>query len=230
MDRSLAFEELVLTAPTDDLGDEPMARGTADAVEFRMDLAVDPLEQLRAYDGVLPLIATNRAEWEGGGAADDPARLAALETAAEHDAVAAIDVELRSIEAGDADALLDHAADRTVPVIVSVHDFDRTPAEETLVDLLRRACNHGTVGKLAVTATGPADVLDLLSATWTLVTDGHQVATMCMGGAGRHSRAIAPLYGSCIAYAPVDPERATAPGQYDLSTLRSLIDQLRAED
>ncbi|MFB6211339.1 MAG: type I 3-dehydroquinate dehydratase [Halobacteriales archaeon] len=230
MDRTLDFEDLVLTAPTAALGDEAAARGTADAVEFRMDLATDPLDQLAAYDGELPLIATNRAEWEGGDAPDDPSRLEALGTAADHDAVAAIDIELRSVEAGDADTLLEHAADRGVAVIVSVHDFDRTPSEATLVDLLRRACEHGAVGKLAVTAAGPDDVLDVLSATRTLVDEGQRVATMCMGASGRHSRAIAPLYGSCIAYAPVDPARATAPGQYDLATLRSLIEQLRAED
>jgi 3-dehydroquinate dehydratase-1 len=51
---------------------------------------------------------------------------------------------------------------------------------------------------------------------------------MAMGEAGRHSRAVAPLYGSKIGYAPVRPENATAPGQYDLETLRELIDQLKS--
>jgi len=47
-----------------------------------------------------------------------------------------------------------------------------------------------------------------------------------MGAAGRHTRAVAPLYGSRIGYAPVDPSAATAPGQYDLATLRDLVDRL----
>jgi 3-dehydroquinate dehydratase-1 len=49
---------------------------------------------------------------------------------------------------------------------------------------------------------------------------------MAMGEAGRHTRAVAPLYGSKIGYAPVDPAEATAPGQYDLATLADLIDRL----
>jgi 3-dehydroquinate dehydratase-1 len=53
------------------------------------------------------------------------------------------------------------------------------------------------------------------------------VATMAMGEAGRHSRAVAPLYGSRIGYAPVDPADATAPGQYDLETLRGLVETLQ---
>jgi 3-dehydroquinate dehydratase-1 len=49
---------------------------------------------------------------------------------------------------------------------------------------------------------------------------------MAMGEAGKHTRAVAPVYGSKIGYAPVDPERATAPGQFDLATLRRLVDEL----
>ena len=49
---------------------------------------------------------------------------------------------------------------------------------------------------------------------------------MAMGEAGRHSRAVAPLYGSRIGYAPVDPAEATAPGQFDLTTLTELIERL----
>jgi 3-dehydroquinate dehydratase-1 len=50
---------------------------------------------------------------------------------------------------------------------------------------------------------------------------------MAMGEAGRHTRVVAPLYGSRIGYAPVDPSRATAPGQYDLATLSRLVGELR---
>jgi len=50
-----------------------------------------------------------------------------------------------------------------------------------------------------------------------------------MGAAGRHTRAVAPLYGSKIGYAPVDPTEATAPGQYDLETLAELVERLQSE-
>ena len=70
-------------------------------------------------------------------------------------------------------------------------------------------------------------MLALLSVTRDCDESGHHVATVAMGAAGRHSRAIAPLYGSRIAYAPVDPDEATAPGQYDLATLAGLLDALR---
>jgi len=227
------FEEFVLTASTADLSEEPRAREHADAVEFRMDLASDPLAQLDAYDGELPLLVTNRASWEGG-EAPDIGRYDALSTALGHDAVAAVDVELAALrgtapegELSHATALRDAAREEGVSVVVSVHDFESTPEPGTLVDLLSDAASEGDVGKLATTATAPADALAMIRATHEATDAGHRVATMCMGEAGRHTRAVTPLYGSKIGYAPVDPANATAPGQYPLATLRELVDGLR---
>ena len=221
------FESFVLAAATADLVEEPAAREHADAVEFRMDLATDPLAALDAYVGELPILATNRTEAEGGGAAEGPERLAVLRRAAERPAVEAIDVELTAVsENGSADVVA-HAREHGASVVVSAHDFSATPPRSELRETLFRACEHGDVGKLATTAASVDDVLALLAATRDLDTDGRRVATMAMGTAGRHSRALAPLYGSRIAYAPVDPDRATAPGQYDLATLAGLIDALR---
>ena len=222
------FESFVLAASTDDLSDatDRRARTHADAVEFRLDLATDPLSSVSAYDGPLPLIVTNRPTWEGGGAQPGPERLEVLAEAATADIVEAVDVELESIKRGDTDGVLGHLHSNAT-VIVSVHDFDRTPPEEDCRELLEAALDHGDIAKLAVTAEDPADVLGLLSATRTYAARGQSVATMAMGEAGRHSRAIAPLYGSKIGYAPVRPADATAPGQYDIETLRSLIEELR---
>jgi 3-dehydroquinate dehydratase-1 len=220
------FEEFVLAAATADLDDEPAARRYADAVEFRMDLADDPLGQLHGYEGALPLIITNRSADEGGEAPDTDDRLDVLETAAEHPVVEAVDVELRTVESGAQDTL-DHAHDHGASVVVSAHDFEGTPEGDELARLLASAAAAGDVGKLAVTAADAGDVLRLLSVTHAMTQEGAPVATMAMGEAGRHSRAVAPLYGSRIAYAPVDPDRATAPGQFDLATLSDLVDRLR---
>jgi 3-dehydroquinate dehydratase-1 len=222
------FEEFVLAAPVSDLDDEAAAREHADAVEFRMDLAEDPLEGLDDYDGELPVIATNRAEWEGG-EADEDGRIDALAEAARTDFVAAIDVELAALTEADgegAEALAAARAEDTA-TIVSVHDFEGTPEMGVLAELLGEACSLGDVGKLAVTAEDGGDALDLLRVTHEFDAVDAPVATMAMGEAGRHTRAVAPLYGSRIGYAPADPENATAPGQYDAATLRTLVDNLR---
>ncbi|MFC4987619.1 type I 3-dehydroquinate dehydratase [Saliphagus infecundisoli] len=219
------FDEFVLAAATADLSEEPAARADADCLEFRMDLAEDSLDALSAYDGDLPLIATNRAAWEGG-EADDENRLEDLAEAARTEAVEAIDVELASVLEGEANGVLEAASANDVRAIVSAHDFEGTPSRPELVRTLTEAGKHGDVAKLAVTAESRADTLTLLSATEQLSRQGDRVATMAMGEVGRHTRAVAPVYGSRIGYAPVDPARATAPGQYDLATLRELVGAL----
>ena len=224
------FESFVLAAATTDLADEPAAREHADAVEFRLDGADAPLAALDAYEGTLPVIATNRPAREGGAVPDGPERLETLRSAAADPAVAAIDVELSTVNRGDAAVILETARDHETPVIVSTHDFETTPRPERLRALLSSAAEAGQVAKLATTATGPGDVLDLLGATHAATQDGLTVATMAMGEPGRHSRAIAPLYGSAIGYAPVRAADATAPGQFDLATLRGLIDRLRGTE
>ncbi len=229
------FDGFVLAAATADLNDEPAARTHADALEYRMDLATDPLAGLDDYDGELPLIVTNRAEWEGG-EAGDLGRFGDLSDAIVHDAVAAVDLELAALrgnapegERSHATALREEAREEDVAVIASVHDFSSTPEVGTLVELLADAAGEGDVGKLATTAEVPADALAMLEATHEATSAGHAVATMCMGEPGRHTRAVAPVYGSRIGYAPVDPADATAPGQYPLATLRRLVDDLRNE-
>ena len=226
------FDEFVLAAATADLSDEPAAREHADALEYRMDLADDPLAGLAEYDGALPLIVTNRAEWEGG-EAGDLGRFEDLSDALVHDSVLAVDIELAALrgnapdgEQSHATALREEARREGVVVIASVHDFSSTPEVGTLVDLLADAASGGDVGKLATTAEVPEDALAMLEATHEATAAGHKVATMCMGEAGRHTRAVTPVYGSRIGYAPVDPADATAPGQYPLATLRTLVDEL----
>ena len=220
---SLKFETFTLAAATADLGEEPAARAHADCVEFRMDMAADPLAALSGYEGELPLLATNRPAWEGGEATPE-GRIEALEAAIEHEAV---DVELAALSNGDGHGLVKTAAASGVSVVVSVHDFEGTPPRPELGRLLTRAGEVGDVAKLAVTAEDSDDALDLLATTRAHAAEGRRVATMAMGEAGRHTRAVAPVYGSKIGYAPVDPAEATAPGQYDLETLRLLVDALR---
>ncbi|MFT4885570.1 MAG: 3-dehydroquinate dehydratase-1 [Natronomonas sp.] len=222
---TLEFDTFRIAAATADLKEESAARPDADCVEFRMDLAADPLGQLADYDGELPLLVTNRADWEGGEARDE-GRIETLIEAIEHTPVEAVDIELATVEGGEGGDLLDRADAEDVSVVVSTHDFEATPPEGELRSLLMRAAGFGDVAKLAVTAENRSDTLALLSATHELTERGQRVATMAMGEAGSHTRAVAPVYGSKIGYAPVEPAKATAPGQYDLETLRSLVNRL----
>lgn len=220
----------VLAASVADLAEEPAAREHADAVEFRMDLADDPLAALDDYDGELPVIATDRPEWEGGETTDGEDRIEALLAAVDDPAVEAVDVELDALaddgDHVDATEVLAAAEANDVDAIVSTHDFATTPPLGAIADLAAETSALGDVGKVAVTAEHTGHVLDLLRVTYEFSTAGHTLATMAMGEPGKHSRVVAPIYGSSIGYAPVEPGAATAPGQYDLALLRTLVDAL----
>lgn len=221
----IVFDRFMLAASVSDLDEELRARELADVLEFRMDLAADPLGQLRDYDGELPIIATNRAAWEGGEATDE-GRLADLRTAAEHPRVGAIDLELASLRRSAGRETAAHARDHDAAVIASSHSFEEPPTLEQMAELLREGTRRGDIAKLAVEAEDRRTVLDLLAATDRASRAGDAVATMAMGRAGRHSRVVAPIYGSRLGYAPIEPEAATAPGQYDLATLARLVEEL----
>ncbi|SEW06500.1 type I 3-dehydroquinate dehydratase [Halobacterium jilantaiense] len=222
------FQDFMLAATVGDLSEEPAAREHADLVEFRMDLAEDPLGALDDYDGELPVLATNRPVWEGG-EADDEGRVDALAEAARTDCVAAIDIELAALveDEGDGAEALAAARSTETASVISTHDFEGAPDLSEMADRLGEACSLGDVGKLAVTPTDRGDALDLLRVTHEYSAAGMTVATMGMGELGRHTRAVAPLYGSTLGYAPVDPEASTAPGQYSAEALRSLLSDLR---
>jgi 3-dehydroquinate dehydratase-1 len=220
------FEEFVLAASTARLADIEHARGDADAIEFRLDLAETGVSELDS-DLPLPVLVTNRVESEGGQAPSTPERLDSLCRAIEQQAVEAVDIELAALLDGDGERVIEQARDHGVSVVVSTHDFEETPGQDRLLELLSQADEWGDVAKLAVTAQDVDDVLDLLSVTRQTTQNGLTVATMAMGEVGKHSRIVAPLYGSRLGYAPLDSEHATAPGQYDLETFRQLYESLR---
>lgn len=221
------FDEFVLAATTNDLTREPQVRGVADVIEFRMDKADDPLEQLDDYTGPTPLIATNRTQWFGGQAADT-GRLDRLSAASRSDAVEVVDVELET--ARSMEWVLDEFRDNGVDIIASHHTFEDTPEREVLDAIFEQSGEYGDVAKVATYPRKHTDVLRLLRSINLATKKGIDVAGISMGAIGSHSRAIAPLYGSKVGYAPLaSDESEYAPGQIPLGRLRSLVDELSAD-
>jgi 3-dehydroquinate dehydratase-1 len=215
-----------LVASVADLGLEAAARERADLLEYRMDLASgDPLSALQSYDGTLPILATNRVRSEGGEAPDGETRLQLLAEAATLDPVVAVDVELGHLTDGRAGIVRERAPSETT-IVASAHDFDGTPPMPDCRTRLRRACDAGDIGKVVVTAPDRSAALRVLRLADWANREGLAFATHAMGESGRFSRALCPLFGSSLAYAPLEGETSTAPGQYDLHTLATLLDRL----
>ena len=113
-----------------------------------------------------------------------------------------------------------------VPVILSSHDFQKTPEREELLIRLRTMDRLGAgIAKLAVMPNSEQDVLTLLAATREAAnTLSCPVITMSMGALGAVSRVSGRLTGSCMTFGSA--ERASAPGQLPAGKLAEILEIL----
>lgn len=202
-------------------------RGARRAVPLLLEIRIDRfhrldedsiLQRTRALKKFgLPLIATVRSRREGGGRnLSDSTRLELFKKVLP--SVQMVDVELSSTRLRK--ALIPLAHRKGKKVILSYHNFHRTPSDETLKSLVRKARQaKADWVKIAVTARAKSDVTRLF-----LFTRRHRhqnLITLAMGRLGRSSRVLAPRFGSKLTYSFAG--RPHAPGQLPL---RSLLREL----
>lgn len=185
--------------------------------------------QLRQRAGSVPLIFTRRASHEGG----EPLAMGEDSVVELYAAICASgDVDFVDYELSQSE----HHRRRVravsqahgVAMIVSCHDFDRTPASVDMLATLARAEREGAdIAKLAVMPRDPSDVLRLLEATLQAHTALQiPVITMSMGAMGALSRTCGWQYGSSVTFGV--GHRVSAPGQIPVGVLRSTMAALGA--
>lgn len=192
----------------------------ADILEVRTDLINEDstpiLEELKKSG--LTLILTNRMKQEGGAwAGNEEERIRKM--ISELPLVDAVDIELC---AEDKESVIQEAKNCGKTVVISSHDFKRTPDNDVMIRLIRESLSAGAdIAKLAVMPRSLEDVLRLLEVT--LLFKG-KVCTIAMGDTGKHSRVIAPIYGSLLTYGYIDTP--TAPGQLRVDELKYILGKL----
>ncbi|MFM8788405.1 MAG: type I 3-dehydroquinate dehydratase [Chthoniobacterales bacterium] len=188
-----------------------------DLVEVRLDCIPGSIERLgqliRKIN--LPLIITARHPQEGGagglGAAARGRMLEALLPQADF-----VDVELRSVPSMR--SVLARAKRSRVNIIVSFHDFAKTPAPAALRKKIKQARGAGaSIVKIATTLRSPRD----LSALVELQNGSADVATMGMGPLGKISRLALPLAGARLVYGYLD--RPQVNGQWPAKLLAARL-------
>jgi 3-dehydroquinate dehydratase / shikimate dehydrogenase len=204
-----------------------------DFLEIRLDMLQRPnagiaviRRLLRRYPETL-IVATCRRKANGGAFAGSlREELEVLETAGAAGA-ALLDVEIETAEAApEAVAALRQRA----RLIVSYHNFERTPALTQVLKRMKKV--PADVYKFATTARKPSDnlrVLSILSAC-----PEAPVVALAMGEIGIPSRILGPARNSLFTFAAPDPApstskrgakrisaQPTAPGQYTACKLRN---------
>ena len=205
--------------------------------------AIDATDGADADAGA-PVLLTCRTTAEGGRAQLDDAAYGALLRSvldgladwAPERRPAAIDVE---VQRGCLPQVCAQAHELGIDVVASFHDFEATPADEVLEEVLARMAREGAdLAKIAVWPTGADDVARLLGVCARATADagegaglGVPVAAMSMGALGAVSR-VAPAFGSALTFAVVPDEqgqaRASAPGQMPIQDVRRCLELLRA--
>ncbi len=189
----------------------------ADLLELRIDLldtdARHVLAELKKLG--LPVIITNRMKQEGGAwAGSEYERIRTLLSLMP--LADAVDIELCAEER---DTVVKKAKSAGKTVIISAHDFLGTPELDVMVGIIRESFEAGAdIAKLAVMPQSFEDVLRLFELT---LHSKEQVCTIAMGDIGKHSRVIAPVYGSVMTYGYVN--KPTAPGQLRVDELKSIL-------
>ena len=207
-----------------------------DIVEWRADWydevsdiskVLETAEKIHQALEEIPLLFTFRTEKEGGEKSLTTEDYIAINKAViESGFVDLLDIELFT---GDeaVEQMIDHAHRNQVKVIVSSHDFKRTPPKEELLKRLRKMQELGAdIPKIAVMPQIKEDVLTLLAVTLEMSQKYAKgpIITMSMAGMGAASRLVGETFGSAITYGTAG--KSSAPGQVDVEKLAMILEVL----
>lgn len=222
--------EEILQAGTD------IAGSCADIVEWRADWyddvfdlhkTLETLHFLRDILGEIPLLFTFRTSGEGGEKAIDVDTYVKLNQEVIKSGCAdLVDMELFTGE----DAVLQviaSAHSHGVKVILSNHEFHKTPDKDELISRLCKMQEMGAdISKIAVMPQNKKDVLTLLSATEEMSSRyaDRPIITMSMAGTGAISRICGEVFGSALTFGTAG--KSSAPGQIDADALREILEVL----
>ncbi len=197
-----------------------------DLVEARVDL----MEREKIKEN-LDLIAdygfysvlTVRPTWEGGGyRGSEKERLALFEELIPHPAVGCVDVELRAEILPDVREIVKSEGKK---LIVSYHDFKRTPDREEIEGVFNGAVSKGAdIVKLAFMGNSHSDAARVCS---VMADFSHPKIFMVMGEYGKFTRVVGFSFGSLLTYTFFG--EPVAPGQIEAETLIELLIQFYPE-
>ena len=207
----------------------------ADILEIRLDLlgirdpeiAADTIRKIKFETG-LPVILTNRSQIEGGKwEGKEAERIGLIKSLLSlKDGPDAVDIEL-SADREERDNAVKEAKIHGKSVVISSHDFSKTPSFQEMKAILEEAFLAGAdIAKLAVMPHSMKDVLELLEVTLDTREADRAVCSIAMGKLGKHTRVIAPFYGSVLTYASVESTVSAAPGQLPVDELKKVMELL----
>lgn len=200
----------------------------ADLIEWRIDYFDEDMfaaaPEIFKTAAPLPVLCTFRTKAEGGEREIDPAAYFALNEALGALGVPMLDLELALCLAREARAkqAIDALHARGAVLVLSSHDFEKTPPRDVLVERYRQMeALGGDLPKIAVMPQSQRDVMVLLSAMTEASAACGPLIGISMGELGKMTRVRGGAFGSVMTFA--SKGKASAPGQIDAETLASML-------
>ncbi|UJR53310.1 type I 3-dehydroquinate dehydratase [Dickeya zeae] len=189
-----------------------------------IDSVLDAAHKLRTIIREKPILFTFRTAKEGGEKEIAPQAYIALnKRMIDSGLVDMIDLELFTGDQLVSDTIA-HAHAKGVKVVMSNHDFHKTPPKEEIVKRLCRMQELGAdIPKIALMPQNKNDVLTLLLATQEMSEKyaDRPIITMSMSKAGVISRLAGEVFGSAATFGAL--KKASAPGQIAIKDLRDVL-------
>ncbi|MBD3860055.1 type I 3-dehydroquinate dehydratase [Bacillus sp. 28A-2] len=215
---------------------EVLAEKKPDVIEWRADFfthlndterVIETLKCMKDKAHGIPFLFTIRSEKEGGEhiSLSEEDKVSLLVTLCESQSVEAIDYELMH-DVKHMRQVSQAAKNSGVNLIVSYHDFHRTPEVDRLVQIFVNAESVGAdIAKIAVMPHSYEDALKLLVAT----NEAQKQLTvpmisMAMGEYGAFTRMVGGLFGSVMTFAV--GKESSAPGQVAIQDLNTVLSVL----
>lgn len=203
-----------------------------DLAEFRIDLlefsadtkkVIALGQQLNQILKDKPLIATIRTHNEGGKmTVSDQDYEKIYREYLKKPFMQLLDIEMFR-DAGSVAKLTQLAHEKNVLVIMSNHDFAKTPKQQDIENrLLKQDQMGGDILKIAVMPKSKQDVFTLMNATLAVSQKSQKpLLTMSMGQLGTISRVATANMGGSLSFGMIG--EASAPGQIDVTQLKHLL-------
>lgn len=208
------------------------ANPDADLAEFRIDLlnfandskqVITLGQELKQILGAKPMIATIRTHNEGGQLTISDADYGKTYQAyLQQPFMDMLDVEMfRDQQIVKNTVKLAHA--KKVLIVMSNHDFQRTPSETEIIKRLLKQDELGAdILKIAVMPQSKQDVFSLMNATLSVSQQSKKpLLTMSMGKLGTISRIATANMGGSFSFGMIG--EASAPGQIDVTQLKQFL-------
>lgn len=184
----------------------------ADLIELRLDLIKNKIDLKKIIKNCeVPVIVTDRKNKKN--------LIQAIKAGCDY-----IDIELKT-DKKTRDEIIKKAKKHGCKVIVSMHDYQKTPNYAQLLQIMQQEKNAGAdIGKIVTMANSAEDCQILLDLSIEAKKIDFPILSFAMGDLGRYTRVIAPMMGSEFIYASIKDK--VEPGQFSISNFNSIYKEL----